>query len=65
MFSLFRYLFLSKNKIVYRSIACECQTNSLRVYRLAHGKRAKCNKDYQVLQKLRKQEIIKGMSYLI
>lgn len=61
MFKLLRYLFFSGNKAVYRSIARDFQTNSFRVYRLAHGKKAKNNKDYQILKSLQKEEIIEGV----
>ena len=61
MFKLLRYLFFSGNKAVYRSIAREFQTNSFRVYRFAHGKKAKNNKDYQILKSLEKEEIIEGV----
>ena len=61
MFDLLRYLFLSGNKAVYRSIARQHQTSSIRVYRLAHGKKAKSNKDYRILKSLQKEEIIEGV----
>ncbi|WP_298653792.1 hypothetical protein [uncultured Proteiniphilum sp.] len=61
MLGFLRYMFFSGNKAVYRSIAREFQTSSFRVYRLAHGKRAKTNKDYQILKHLQKQEIIEGV----
>ncbi len=64
MFGLFKYLFFSENKAVYRSIAREFQARSFRVYQLAHGKRAKNNKDYQILKSLRKQGIIEGVLHL-
>lgn len=64
MFDLFKFLFFSENKAVYRSIAREYQTGALRVYRLAHGKRARSNKDYQILKSLRKQDIIEGVLQL-
>lgn len=61
MFAIFRFLFLSENKAIYRKIASENQVSPLRVYRLAHGKKAKNNKDYKILKSLRKEGIIEGM----
>ncbi|MDD2246911.1 MULTISPECIES: hypothetical protein [Proteiniphilum] len=61
MVGLYKYLFKSENKDIYRSIARQYQSNPLRVYKLAHGKKAKCNKDYQILKQLRKEEIIEGV----
>ncbi len=61
MFKLLKYLLFSGNKAAYRSIAREFQTNSFRVYRLAHGKRAKSNKDYKILRSLEREEIIEGV----
>ncbi|WP_313382283.1 hypothetical protein [Proteiniphilum saccharofermentans] len=61
MFDLVKFLFFSENKTVYRSIAREYGTTPLRVYRLAHGKRAANNRDYQILKILQKQDIIEGV----
>lgn len=64
MFCFFKFLFFSEHKAAYRSIACEHKTTSFRVYRLAHGKKAKCNKDYKVLKSLKKLDIIEGVLQL-
>lgn len=63
MIDLFKYLFLSENKGVYRSIAKEVGVQPVRVYRLAHGKKAKNYKDYQILKCLKETEIIEGLSH--
>jgi hypothetical protein len=56
--SLFAYLFHSENRVTYSSIARELRVSPLRVYRLAHGIRAKNDRDYQILRILRKHLII-------
>ena len=61
MLYLFKYLFLSENKAVYRHIAQQHKVSALLVYRLAHGKKARNNKEYMVLKNLRKAEIIEGV----
>lgn len=61
MFDFIKFLFFSENKATYRSIAAKHQVGTLRVYRLAHGKKAKRNKDYQILKSLQKQDIIEGI----
>jgi len=61
MVGLYKYLFKSGNKGIYRSIANQYGSNPLRVYKLAHGKKAKSNKDYQILKRLCKEEIIEGV----
>ncbi|MEA4918546.1 hypothetical protein SDC9_194834 [bioreactor metagenome] len=61
MFDFIKFLFFSENKAVYRAIARENHVGAFRVYRLAHGKRARTNKDYQILKRLRREEIIEGV----
>ena len=63
MINLFKYVFFSENKETYRSIARAFGTGTRRVYLLAHGKKAKSNKDYQILKVLQKEEIIEGVSH--
>lgn len=57
----FRYIFLSTNKETYRSIARKLKTNPLQVHRLAHGKIARTNKDYQILKQLKEHDIIESL----
>lgn len=61
MILLFKYLFLSGNKPIYQAIARNMNVRELRVYRLAHGKKAKNNKDYQILKELHKEGVIEGL----
>lgn len=58
MWSILKYFFLSRNREVYRAIAREYRTSALHVYRLAHGKRGRSNKDYYIVKKLKEQGII-------
>lgn len=61
MVGLYKYLFKSENKDIYRSIANQYKSSPLRVYKLAHGKKAKSNKDYQILKRLCEEKIIEGV----
>lgn len=61
MVLLLKYVFFSKNKEIYRAISRETSTNLRRVYMLAHGRKAKNNKDYEVLKNLKKHNIIEGV----
>ena len=61
MVYLIKYVFNSKNKEVYRLIANEHKTTARRVYMLAHGKKAKSNKDYNIQKSLKEHNIIEGV----
>ena len=63
MFKLFRFLFLTKNRFIYRQIADEHCCSSWYVYRLARGKRAKTDKDYCILIRLKENKIIERVLY--
>jgi len=58
MRSIFKCYFLSRNRKTYRAIAREFHTSTLHVYRLAHGRLGKCNKDYYIIKKLKELGII-------
>ncbi len=57
----FKYYLFSGNKGVYRTIANEFGTGPVRVYSLAHGRKAKSNRDYQILKRLQRSGIIDGI----
>lgn len=61
MVKLFKYLFFSENKKHYKEIARELKSSRRNVYNLAHGKKAKNYKDYEILRELSKREIIAGV----
>ncbi len=61
MVKLIKYILFSENKELYRKIAKEHSTTSRKVYLLAHGKRAKSNKDYKILKSLKENNIIEGV----
>ena len=61
MVNLFNYLRYSKNKRVYKKIARQYKTTLRSVYGLAHGRKAKSTKDYEILKELTKQQIIEGV----
>lgn len=61
MVDLFRYVFFSNNRRHYREVASEFNTTTRKVYKLAHGKKAKNYKDYKILRELAKREIIEGV----
>lgn len=58
MLAIFKCYFLSGKREVYRAIANEYDTSPVHVYRLAHGRRGKCNKDYFIIKKLKEQKIL-------
>lgn len=58
MLSIFKFYFLSSNREIYRAIAREHDTSAIHVYRLAHGRRGKCDKDYYIIKKLRDKGLI-------
>lgn len=60
MIVFYRYTF-SKNRKLYKEIACNFKSTSRNVYKLAHGKKAKNYKDYAILRELSKHEIIEGV----
>ena len=61
MVKLFKYLFFSENKKHYKEIARQLKSSKRNVYNLAHGKKAKNYKDYEILRELSKREIIAGV----
>lgn len=61
MIDLFKYLFLSENKKLYRGIARQFKTTRRNVYKLAHGKKARNYNDYEILRELTTHEIIEGV----
>ena len=61
MVKLFKYLFFSENKKHYKEIARQLKSSRRNVYNLAHGKKAKNYKDYEILRELSKREIIAGV----
>jgi hypothetical protein len=58
MWSIIRCYFLSRNRDIYRDVASEYHTSALHVYRLAHGKRGRSNRDYYILKKLKEKGVI-------
>lgn len=56
---LFSYL-LSKNKGTYSEIAKLHNSSAINVYALAHGKKARSNKDYDIIQSLIDKGIVAG-----
>lgn len=60
MVALFKYYFLSHNREIYRAIAREYGTSAVHVYRLAHGRRGRSNKDYYIIKKLKEQGVLTG-----
>ena len=58
MIKFFRFLFFSKNKATYFSLAFTSKTTARRVYNLAHGKRARNSTDYKILRQLKERGII-------
>lgn len=51
------YLF-SRNREIYRLVAREYNTSAVHVYRLAHGKKSKGNRDYYILKRLKEHGVI-------
>lgn len=58
MISTFKFYFTSQNREVYRTIAREFHTLPIHVYRLAHGKRGKGDRDYYVIKRLKEAGVI-------
>lgn len=61
MVKLVKSMFFSENKKHYKEIARELKSSRRNVYNLAHGKKAKNYKDYEILRELSKREIIEGI----
>ncbi|QRX64223.1 hypothetical protein JS578_02910 [Dysgonomonadaceae bacterium zrk40] len=61
MYSFIRCYFLSSYKKIYRSIANEYKTSAIHVYRLAHGKRSRGNRDYVIKKRLKEEGVIKAV----
>ncbi|MFT4223533.1 hypothetical protein [Dysgonomonas sp.] len=53
------YMF-SKNKGTYKEIARQFGCSALKVHALARGKRAKSNRDYDIIQSLIDKGIVSG-----
>ncbi|MDD2513173.1 MAG: hypothetical protein PHS71_07990 [Proteiniphilum sp.] len=58
MYAFIKCYFFSGHRKIYRSIAREFHTTVIHVYRLAHGKRGKGNRDYYIKKRLREEGII-------
>ncbi|MFA7040918.1 MAG: hypothetical protein WC191_10645, partial [Proteiniphilum sp.] len=58
MCSIIRCYFLSSYKATYRTIASEFNTTAFHVYRLAHGRRSRGNRDYQIKKRLKEEGVI-------
>jgi hypothetical protein len=58
MFSALKCYFFSSNKEIYRLVAREYNTSAVHVYRLAHGKKGKGNRDYYILKRLKEHGVI-------
>lgn len=58
MISAIKCYFFSSNKKVYQIVAREYKTSPVHVYRLAHGKKTRGNKDYYILKRLREKGVI-------
>lgn len=56
---LFSY-FLSKNRSLYLEIAKQHNSSPINVYALAHGKKARSNKDYDIIQSLIDRGVVAG-----
>ena len=63
MVSFFKCYFLSPNKDIYRLIAREYDSTALQVYKLAHGKRGRNNKDYYIIKKLKEHGVLNVTFY--
>ncbi len=61
MVDFFKFLLNSRNKELYYKIAISFGTSTRNVYKLAHGKKAKCNKDYLILKRLQEHDVIDGI----
>ena len=58
MISTLKCYFFSSNKEIYRLVASEYKTTAVHVYRLAHGKKGKGNRDYYILKRLKELGVI-------
>lgn len=63
MKTILSYLF-SKNKETYTEIARQNSCSVFRVCSIAHGKRAKTNKDYDIIQSLLEKGIVSGYRFI-
>ena len=61
MVDFIKFSLSSRNKGLYRSLATSIGTSTRRVYKLAHGKKAKSCKDYEILKKLQEHGVIAGI----
>jgi hypothetical protein len=58
MLALIKCYFFSRNREIYRAIAREYGTSAVHVYRLAHGRRGRSNRDYYIIKKLKEKGIL-------
>ncbi|MBB4037036.1 hypothetical protein GGR21_002950 [Dysgonomonas hofstadii] len=59
MANFFTY-FVSRNKKIYSEIAREEKCNSFHVYYLAHGKKAKSDRDFRIISTLIQKGLVQG-----
>ena len=63
MCSIIKYYFHSRHRDIYRAIAREYDTTAVHVYRLAHGRCGRTNKDYYIIKKLKEQGVLDATFY--
>lgn len=61
--TLWQCYFFSRNREIYRAIAREYDTSTVHVYRLAHGRRSRSNRDYYIVKKLKEQGVLTATFY--
>ncbi|MCE5177859.1 MAG: hypothetical protein LLF81_01775 [Porphyromonadaceae bacterium] len=58
MIATLKFHFACDNRKTYRAIAREFDTSALHVYRLAHGRRGKNDKDYYIIKRLKEEGVL-------
>jgi hypothetical protein len=63
MLGIFNCYFLFRNRKIYRVIAREYDTTAIHVYRLAHGRCGRSNKDYYIIKRLKEKGVLNATFY--
>ena len=63
MLAVLKFYFFSRNREIYRAIAREYDASAVHVYRLAHGRRGRSNKDYYIIKKLKEKGLLTATFY--
>ncbi len=63
MISTFKFYFKCGNRKLYRAVAREHGSTGIHVYRLAHGRRCKNDKDYYIIKRLKEEGVISSTVY--